>query len=102
MPDKYDDYDEDDYFDDDAEDVSSSEYWDKAEADFSDENTKYPDIHVQLTGRDGNAFGILGTVQGALRDHGVSKDERDAFMAEATSGDYNSLLRTCMNWVSVS
>jgi hypothetical protein len=63
---------------------------------------KYPEVEVQLTGEDGNAFAILGAVTNALKRAGVDKEEREAFFAEATSGDYNSLLRTAMNWVSVS
>lgn len=61
---------------------------------------KYPDVEVQLTGRDGNAFAILGTVARALRraDHG---DEVESFMAEATAADYDHLLATCMKWVDV-
>jgi len=62
---------------------------------------KYPDIEVQLTGRDGNAFGILGNVQKAMRRANVSKEEINEFMEEATSGDYNDLLCTAMKWVSV-
>lgn len=63
---------------------------------------KYPEIQVQLTGEDGNAFAILGAVQKALRQGGVPADEVSAFYAEATSGDYDHLLQTAMRWVSVS
>jgi len=62
---------------------------------------KYPDITVQLTGEDGNAFLILGKVRKALRRAGVPSEERDAFTTEATSGDYDHLLQTCMKWVNV-
>lgn len=63
---------------------------------------KYPSIEVQLTGRDGNAFAIIGAVTGALRKAGVSAEERAAFQKEATSGDYDNVLVTAMKWVSVS
>jgi len=63
---------------------------------------RHPEIEVQLSGKDGNAFAILGNVTGAMRRAGVSKDERDEFMAEATNGDYDHLLQTCMRWVEVS
>lgn len=63
--------------------------------------SKYPDIEVKLTGEDGNAFFILGAVQKALRKEGVSKEEIDQYYKEATSGDYNHLLRTTMEWVEV-
>jgi hypothetical protein len=62
-------------------------------------STRYPDVRVQLTGEDGNAFAILGRVRQALRRGGVSKEEIAAFTAEATSGDYDHLLRTVMEWV---
>lgn len=62
---------------------------------------KYPNIKVKLVGRDGNAFAILGNVSGALRKAGVPQSERDKFMKEATSGDYDNLLRVCMDWVDV-
>lgn len=63
---------------------------------------KYPEIEVQLSGQDGNAFAIMGTVSRALRRAGVSKEERDAYFAEATSGDYDHLLRVTMDWVEVA
>lgn len=65
-------------------------------------DVKYPEVHVQLSGQDGNAFGIIGSVQKALRRHGVSADEIAAFQAEATSGDYDNVIQTAMRWVDVS
>ncbi len=62
---------------------------------------KYPNIKVQLSGRDGNAFAILGNVQGAMRRGGIPKEEIDAFITEATSGDYDNLLQTCVKYVQV-
>lgn len=62
---------------------------------------KYPDITVQLTGKDGNAFNILGICLRAMRQAGLSREERDAFYAEATSGNYDHLLATCMKWLEV-
>ena len=63
---------------------------------------KYPDSHVTLVGQDGNAFVVLGTVTAALKRAGVPKAERDAFVAEATAGDYDHLLATAMRWVDVA
>ena len=48
---------------------------------------------------DGNAVAILGRTAAALRRAGVPKDEIDAYVAEATSGDYDHLLQTTMAWV---
>ena len=64
-------------------------------------DTRYPDIEVQLTGRDGNAFAIMGAVTGALRKAGVPQHEIDQYLEESKSGDYNHLLVTAMEWVEV-
>jgi hypothetical protein len=61
---------------------------------------RYPDIQVQLSGQDGNAFAILGRTAGALRQAGLPQDEIDDYFAEATSGDYDHLLQTTMRWVN--
>ena len=60
---------------------------------------RYPDIQVQLTGQDGNAFAILGRTTGALRRAGLPQEEIDDYVAEATSGDYDHLLQTNMRWI---
>ena len=62
---------------------------------------KYPHITVQLTGKDGNAFAILGYVQTGLKEGGVPDTEIQEFLDEATSKDYDHLLRTCMDTVDV-
>jgi len=46
-----------------------------------------PRPRVRLIGEDGNAYAVLGRALRALRDAGWSRPERDAFVAEATSGD---------------
>jgi alkylhydroperoxidase/carboxymuconolactone decarboxylase family protein YurZ len=63
-------------------------------------STKYK-ATVQLTGADGNAFAILGKVQRAMRQAGATQEELSEFFAEATAGDYDALLRTCMRYVEV-
>jgi hypothetical protein len=55
---------------------------------------------VQLSGNDGNAFSIIGRVSKALRDNGEGDKVRQ-FQTEATSGDYDHLLQTCMKYVDV-
>ena len=62
---------------------------------------KYPEIFVQLTGLDGNAFSIMGRVMDALKKAEVSQEEIDEYYAQSTSGDYDNLLRTAAEWVSV-
>ena len=62
---------------------------------------RYPNVTVHLVGEDGNAFAILGRVSKALRRAGVADSEVKAFMSEATAGDYDALLATCLRWVDV-
>lgn len=52
---------------------------------------------LQLSGMDGNAFGILGRWRDAARKAGWSAEEIEAVMTEAMSGDYDHLLATIMD-----
>lgn len=63
---------------------------------------KYPNVKVKLTGKNGNAFVIMGIVQEALKKAGVSQEEIKQYIDESTSGNYDNLLRTAMKWVNVS
>lgn len=63
---------------------------------------KYPDVHVQLSGEDGNAFFIIGRVSKALRRAGVSNDEIAAYRDDAMSGNYDNVLCTTRRWVDWS
>ena len=63
---------------------------------------KFPDVEVQLSGNDGNAFAILGAVAKAMKRAGLSKEDVNEFQSEAMSGDYDHLLQTAMKTVSVS
>ena len=62
---------------------------------------KYPEITVELSGQDGNAFMILGLCKRAMQRVLLPQEEIDKFMKEATSGDYNHLLATVMTWFDV-
>ena len=62
---------------------------------------KYPDVTVQLSGNDGNAFYILGAVKRAMREAEVSEEEIDQCMTEMKSGDYRNLLGVAHDWVNV-
>jgi hypothetical protein len=66
-----------------------------------DEAVRHPEVVVELTGQDGNAFTILGSVQQALRQAGHAGDIAE-FLEEATSGDNDQLLQTCIRWVTVT
>ncbi len=55
---------------------------------------------VRLVGTDGNAFAIMGKVARALRQAGKPELVKP-YMDEATSGDYDHLLRVTMKYVDV-
>lgn len=62
---------------------------------------KYPEITVELVGKDGNAFNILGICRRAMKRARLPESEIEAFTQEATSSDYNHLLITCTEWFNV-
>lgn len=64
------------------------------------QSVKYPNVNVRLVGEDGNAFSIIGRTRRALRLANVPNAEVEKFTKEATSGDYNHLLQTVMDWVN--
>ena len=59
---------------------------------------KYPNVKVKLVGEDGNAMSIIGRCRTAMRRAGLSRELQTEFSDEATSGDYNNVLATCMKW----
>ncbi len=59
---------------------------------------KYPDIEIQLSGEDGNAFSIMGRVRRAMYRSGLGDTEWGDYYSEATSGSYDHLLMTTMKW----
>ena len=67
----------------------------------TEKTVRFPDVTVQLSGEDGNAFFILGKVFKALCRAGATNQELKEFDEQAKCGDYNNLLRTCMEWVNV-
>jgi hypothetical protein len=56
---------------------------------------------LRLTGTDGNAFSVLGLAGRAGRKAGWTKEQIDAYMAEAMAGDYNNLLAVTQEWFDV-
>lgn len=66
-----------------------------------DGTPKYPHINVPMVGEDGNAFSILGRAARCARDGGLSTEQIAEFRKEATSGDYNHLLCTVMEFFNV-
>jgi len=61
--------------------------------------TKYPHITAVIS-TDGNAMAIMGAVTRAMRRGNVPKDDIDAYFTEATSGDYDKVIRTSMQYVN--
>lgn len=61
---------------------------------------RYPDVYVQLTGEDGNAWFIMGRVRGALKTAGVPEETISEFVQEAASQkSYDDFLATVMRWI---
>lgn len=58
------------------------------------------DAVVQIIGKDSNAFAILGYVHRCILSSNRPELAGD-FMREATAGDYNHLLITCMRYVTI-
>jgi hypothetical protein len=56
---------------------------------------------LELTGKDGNAFNILGLAKKAAEEAGWQRARIEVFIREATSKDYNHLLETCMEYFDV-
>ena len=56
-------------------------------------NALWKDLH--------NIFAILGRCRAAMRDAGYTQVFIDAFVTEATAGNYDDLLATVMRYVVV-
>jgi len=54
-------------------------------------------INLDLVGVNGNAFMIMGVFRRQAQKEGWSKDEIDAVLKEAKSGNYDHLLATIIN-----
>lgn len=60
---------------------------------------KYPNVKVQLSGRDGNVFAIIGRCRVAARDKRVPTDAIKAFTDEVmATHSYDEALQTCIRW----
>ena len=51
-----------------------------------------------MTGESQHAFFIMGRAVAAMRRAGLPDSDRQAFLAEATAGDYADLLATVRRW----
>ena len=52
-----------------------------------------------LVGVDGNAYALMGYTRQAMKENGFSKEEIDAMLEEAKSGDYYHLIAVCDTWL---
>lgn len=57
--------------------------------------------HVELVGRDGNAFAILGRTREAMRKVGWTKAEICEATYDMINGDYDNLVRTVCDYCEV-
>lgn len=63
---------------------------------------KFPEVTVQLTGENGNAFAIIGAVSKALKREGL-RDEASEFSEAAFNCEsYDALLQLAFSTVDVS
>ena len=68
----------------------------------NDNRPRYPDVHVKLSGQDGNMGGIIGRVMLALRRAGHG-DQEEAFAEDLSSSEsHDDALQRVMRWVDVS
>lgn len=56
---------------------------------------------LKLVGEDGNVFFILGKAVRVARQAGWSEEKIEKFKEDAMSGDYNNVLRLCMEHFDV-
>lgn len=64
-------------------------------------NILFPEVEVELSGVDGNAIIVMGTVIKAMKQSNIESEAIATFQMEAMSGDYDHLLQTVMTTVSV-
>lgn len=64
---------------------------------------KFPDVKVQLTGQDGNAYAIMGAVQRAMRRAEIPQEEIESYLNRSMNSEsYDELLQVAMDTVTVS
>ena len=55
---------------------------------------KYKKQVIDLTGRDGNAFYLLGTAMNLCKQIGISSERTEEILDELKSSDYEHLIKT--------
>jgi len=56
---------------------------------------------VNLIGKDGNAFAIIGEVTKVMMEHGYDKKDVNEYLNEAMGGDYDHLIKTTMEYCDI-
>lgn len=62
----------------------------------------HPEVRLHLTGESQHPFFIMGRAVAAMRTAGLPESDRQAFLSEATSGDYAGLLSTVRRWFTIA
>jgi hypothetical protein len=63
---------------------------------------KFPEVEVQLSGEDGNAYAIMGAVQKAMRKAEIPQHEIEAYLTRSMSSQsYDELLQVAIATVTV-
>ena len=52
-----------------------------------------------LVGVNGNAYALMGYTQRAMKENGFSEIDIKKMIADATSDDYDNLIRVCDSWI---
>ena len=63
---------------------------------------KFPEVVVQLTDQDGNAFAVIGAVAKALKRAGKPDAAKEFTDAAFKCGSYDEVLQLCMKTVEVT
>lgn len=63
--------------------------------------TKFPQVHVQLSGGDSNVFAVIGAVTRALKSEGLRQEAKEFSDAAFACGSYDEVLQLCMKTVHV-
>jgi hypothetical protein len=65
------------------------------------QDCRFPDVHVQLSGEDGNVFNIIGIVRRALTDAGHGDEAKQFATLAMGSASYDDVLVLAMRTVDV-
>jgi hypothetical protein len=63
---------------------------------------QHPDIEVQLTGQDSNAFNIIALVTRALKDNGLRSEAKAFSSAAMRQESHDAVIQLAMRTVTVS